>query len=639
MLARNLAPDIVSLCRKTVEHCPEAQELLEMLRSGECQVCFSYDPSGTVIDYEVFDEDFSVYHTLALDLSREARPIFPKEKRDFAFAILLYLYEKESAVTEEDLHRQYGEIYSRLNDVASLSPEKAKYRQEHQNEFDYLTNLIALASSKSAPAKVDTIQVSFEFEKSYYGDEYEVTVYCKTKKSVKVKDLRTLYSAVVQESRVALYGGTMLTLGPDSFKDNERQAIQLLSAKAQFSKWSSSFSKTTITKSNLPALFDALRGEQIKFDGYVKRIGVDPVVPTLKIEDDGNFDFDLKLGNGSLILSGMSGYRIDESDLILPILFDSEAKLKIYEFSLEHPHFQYDAFQSEIDNVILPILSGKVEVSETYREKHPSRKRDILYYVTYGEEDELRFSTEYHVGDEVVDRGAFESNQLGESRSYRFQDELKKLNIPMDGATRNQNEIAAFLKADLDGLAATCKLMLSDNLANRKMAKVGKFNINSTSGIDWMEVSLSSPEYSVEEFSAILAGYKKKKKYVRIRGQFVSLSEEDDEYGLGKVVADFDLGGDESLDSPRLPIYQAFKLPGYETGFKIEYNEEIKNLIGEIKDYQSCEVPLSGDMYAKLRPYQVDGVKWLYSHARRKLPGILADEMGLGKTLQTIALL
>ncbi|CDR94707.1 snf2-related chromatin remodeling factor SRCAP, putative [Babesia bigemina] len=42
---------------------------------------------------------------------------------------------------------------------------------------------------------------------------------------------------------------------------------------------------------------------------------------------------------------------------------------------------------------------------------------------------------------------------------------------------------------------------------------------------------------------------------------------------------------------------------------------------------------------ATLRPYQIDGLRWLASLYRKGSNGILADEMGLGKTLQTIALL
>eukprot|EP00915_Cephaloidophora_sp_WS-2016_P001050 GHVH01001431.1.p1 GENE.GHVH01001431.1~~GHVH01001431.1.p1 ORF type:complete len:985 (-),score=183.01 GHVH01001431.1:71-3025(-) len=41
----------------------------------------------------------------------------------------------------------------------------------------------------------------------------------------------------------------------------------------------------------------------------------------------------------------------------------------------------------------------------------------------------------------------------------------------------------------------------------------------------------------------------------------------------------------------------------------------------------------------KLKPYQVDGVRWLINLIERGLNGILADEMGLGKTFQSICLI
>ncbi len=40
-----------------------------------------------------------------------------------------------------------------------------------------------------------------------------------------------------------------------------------------------------------------------------------------------------------------------------------------------------------------------------------------------------------------------------------------------------------------------------------------------------------------------------------------------------------------------------------------------------------------------LRPYQADGLRWLYLLARLRLGACLADDMGLGKTIQTLALL
>lgn len=46
-----------------------------------------------------------------------------------------------------------------------------------------------------------------------------------------------------------------------------------------------------------------------------------------------------------------------------------------------------------------------------------------------------------------------------------------------------------------------------------------------------------------------------------------------------------------------------------------------------------------GALQARLRPYQVDGAKWLLGKARGGLGGLLADEMGLGKTVQALAMI
>ncbi|ABS28235.1 Non-specific serine/threonine protein kinase [Anaeromyxobacter sp. Fw109-5] len=44
-------------------------------------------------------------------------------------------------------------------------------------------------------------------------------------------------------------------------------------------------------------------------------------------------------------------------------------------------------------------------------------------------------------------------------------------------------------------------------------------------------------------------------------------------------------------------------------------------------------------LHATLRPYQRDGVRWLWTLSRLGLGGCLADDMGLGKTVQVLALL
>jgi superfamily II DNA or RNA helicase len=51
------------------------------------------------------------------------------------------------------------------------------------------------------------------------------------------------------------------------------------------------------------------------------------------------------------------------------------------------------------------------------------------------------------------------------------------------------------------------------------------------------------------------------------------------------------------------------------------------------------ELPAPDGLDAELRPYQLEGFRWLAHLHTHSLGGVLADEMGLGKTLQAIALM
>lgn len=63
---------------------------------------------------------------------------------------------------------------------------------------------------------------------------------------------------------------------------------------------------------------------------------------------------------------------------------------------------------------------------------------------------------------------------------------------------------------------------------------------------------------------------------------------------------------------------------------------EIENDLDQI---HKAEFTASELLKATLRPYQIDGVKWLLGHFNSNLGACLADDMGLGKTLQTLAVL
>lgn len=65
----------------------------------------------------------------------------------------------------------------------------------------------------------------------------------------------------------------------------------------------------------------------------------------------------------------------------------------------------------------------------------------------------------------------------------------------------------------------------------------------------------------------------------------------------------------------------------------------ISEIANDPDQIHKAEFTASDLLKATLRPYQIDGVKWLLGHFNANLGACLADDMGLGKTLQTLAVL
>ena len=64
-----------------------------------------------------------------------------------------------------------------------------------------------------------------------------------------------------------------------------------------------------------------------------------------------------------------------------------------------------------------------------------------------------------------------------------------------------------------------------------------------------------------------------------------------------------------------------------------------RNNEGVVRPNLNREYPVPAGLQATLRPYQVEGYRWLTFLYEHRMGGILADDMGLGKTVQALALL
>jgi superfamily II DNA or RNA helicase len=74
-------------------------------------------------------------------------------------------------------------------------------------------------------------------------------------------------------------------------------------------------------------------------------------------------------------------------------------------------------------------------------------------------------------------------------------------------------------------------------------------------------------------------------------------------------------------------------------GVKVDAPPSFAKARDALRKARAEEPSLPTDLQAELRPYQVEGVKWLLRLGRWGLGGVLADDMGLGKTVQALAAL
>ncbi|WP_413332104.1 DEAD/DEAH box helicase [Brevibacterium sp. GP-SGM9] len=110
---------------------------------------------------------------------------------------------------------------------------------------------------------------------------------------------------------------------------------------------------------------------------------------------------------------------------------------------------------------------------------------------------------------------------------------------------------------------------------------------------------------------------------------------------LKALLAEADLIPEWEPESPKISrlhvgLWSEFEDLADESEPAVTWRESAQAL-ADIEHLPATEVPELGG--ARMRPYQVQGFRWLTLLYRCRLGGVLADDMGLGKTLQTLALI
>jgi SNF2 family DNA or RNA helicase len=146
---------------------------------------------------------------------------------------------------------------------------------------------------------------------------------------------------------------------------------------------------------------------------------------------------------------------------------------------------------------------------------------------------------------------------------------------------------------------------------------VGTVNFSSGTGIDWFNDNDKNVLQDKNQLDLILSAYLTGRHYIEIGSQIFFFRHSDFNKNT-KIVAQ-SLTKDLSDYSLITQIHE-----------NSNYKKNCTTVISKLK---------KSKFIGELRPYQLDGVCWLYNLRLNKFGGLLADEMGLGKTVQTLAYL
>lgn len=200
------------------------------------------------------------------------------------------------------------------------------------------------------------------------------------------------------------------------------------------------------------------------------------------------------------------------------------------------------------------------------------------------------------------------------------------------------------LNEGLEDLQERAELYVSDRLKNVRIVKPPRVSMGIALSSGVLELNVSMEAFDREELSGILAAYRERRTYYRLKdGNFLTL-EDNSLSALAQLSAGLDLDAASwAAQNLQLPVYRAAyvdtMLREQKDKLGVERSEAFRQLIRSIREPEECEFAVPEGLAGSLYDYQKTGYRFLMVLARYGLGGILADDMGLGKTVQVIALL
>ena len=301
---------------------------------------------------------------------------------------------------------------------------------------------------------------------------------------------------------------------------------------------------------------------------------------------------------------------------------------------------------------VLPIISDVLHVTVTdldFTSYEPQEAAFRSYLDKVGDHIECKALVLY--GDEeynVANIPAKEESSRDIRQEFRVRVILEQyFELASDQQTyysKQEETILSFLETGMRELESVSEVFATDRFKRMRVVPMPPVTTGISIKGNLLDLSWNVEGMSAQDVMEILADYRKKKKYHKLKtGEFLRL----DENSLA-VLAELNDGlhlTKEQLKERKaeVPLYRSLYLDSImkenSEYIRMERDKKFKTIVREMRSAEDGEYEIPEQITALLRPYQEIGFQWLCTLAKYGFGGILADDMGLGKTLQVLTFL
>ncbi len=304
-------------------------------------------------------------------------------------------------------------------------------------------------------------------------------------------------------------------------------------------------------------------------------------------------------------------------------------------FKTEQKGLLIEANQTDFISNLLPVLKKEVVIKEDFYQKYhlPDVRIDSYFVYQNG-----IISNQFKLCVEEVYRDTPYVAQILDGylkilESFHFNKTDK--NVYSLNSVEYQY---AFLTSDISAIKNYGDVLFDESIKKITLKKSNKVHISISYNIGLLDFKFEGENLTIDEIQAMLQAYHHKKKFIKLKNDTILEIKPEDVKKLDNFLEDFNIEVGDLKKRVTKPLNYILKLVGTQEESVI-CDEKILDMITQIQDYKESAALPPEDFQKVLRPYQLEGFKWLTMLAKFGFGGILADDMGLGKTLEIISFL